>query len=636
VPFDQILLQENRLPLTKKARYFRWYHIYYILAVFGLATILFSLLLTQFITQKYNSSIDANRQWSERLKSLSELSRTAANVNGPANDVFANQDLAQEKQLLSKALVELDSKLNEFKTDFRKAGLLDRAKDPVFPYDMLRLEKRLGELSQEAIKTVNLFEQKKTDEAIRQMAYMDRRFYCANAAFRTFSLHISQIQTERFESQSRELEFLRMLERLIAGATVLMILGVTGYGHKMAKQMTRAAVEKEYHLLQLQNANDGLKIKTEELQTTLADLQTAQNQILESERKFQAIFDHSFQFIGLTSPDGVLLEVNRTALEFVGVSRSDVIGLPFWETPWWTNSTELQERLKQAVHDAAQGKFVRFETSHASKTGNILEVDFSLKPVLDNSGAVVLLIPEGRDITEKKQAEVRVSEFYSTVSHELRTPLTSIRGSLGLIGGGLAGPITDKTQTLVTIACEESDRLIRLINDILDLRKIEAGMLELRMSNIRPFDLVERTIKNLSGIASRAGINLLTNDDLDVPSLDCDQDRIIQVLTNIVSNAIKFSARGQEVSIAVSGNHHVVRFSIQDSGPGIPPEQEHKLFGKFQQIDQSDRRNKDGSGLGLAISKALVEQHGGTIGFDNRPEGGTTFWFELPLSLSQN
>lgn len=622
------------MPLTKKARYLRWYHLYYILAVFGLATIMFSLLLTQFITQKYNSSIEVNRQWSKRLKDLSELSRLTADVNSPGNDVFANHNVVLEKQLLKKSLVALESKLDEFKSEFRTAGLLNPVNYPQLPYDMLRLEKRLGELSKEATKTVNLFEQNKTDEAVRQMAYMDRRYFCTNAAFRTLALHISDIQKNRFENQSREIEFLRMLERLVAGAVVLMILGVTAYGHKLAKQMTRDESEKEFHLMQLQNANDGLKTKTDELQATLADLQTAQNQIVESERKFQAIFDHSFQFIGLTSPAGVLLEANRTALDFIGASREEVVGLPFWETPWWTNSTDMQERLKDAVRFAAEGNFVRFETSHVSKSGSVLEVDFSLKPVFDHRGEVVLLIPEGRDITEKKHAEVRVSEFYSTVSHELRTPLTSIRGSLGLIGGGLAGPITEKTQTLVTIACEESDRLIRLINDILDLRKIEAGMLELRISTVCPNELVEKVVKNLGGLAAHAGINLVAEDCRDIQSLDCDSDRIMQVLTNIVSNAIKFSSNGQDVSIKVGGNEQSVKFAVMDNGPGIPPEQRHKLFGKFQQIDQSDRRNKDGTGLGLAISKALIEQHGGRIDFDCGAKGGTTFWFELPRKQS--
>lgn len=619
---------------AKKIRYFRWYHIYYILAVFGLATILFSLLLTQLITEKYNASIEVNRKWSKRLKDLSELSRIAANVNAPGNDVFANQDVVLEKQLLNKALKEQQSKLDELKDEFGSAGLLEKSKYPELPLDMLRLERRLGELSQEAVKTVELFEQKKEDEAVRQMSHMDRRFYCTNSAFRTMNLHISDIQKDLFESQSRELEFLRMLERLVAGAVVVMILGVTGYGHKLARQMTRTDEEREYHLLQLEQANKGLSVKTTELQTALVDLQEAQKRIVESERKFQAIFDHSFQFIGLTSPEGILLEVNRTALDFVGVNRTDVIGLPFWQTPWWTSSPELQAKLQQAVVDAAQGNFVRFETSHISKTGSVLEVDFSLKPVFDHTGAVILLIPEGRDITEKKQAEVRVSEFYSTVSHELRTPLTSIRGSLGLIGGGLAGPTTEKMQTLITIACEESDRLIRLINDILDLRKIEAGMLELRLSSVQPNELVVKTVKNLAGLATQSGINLISENDCDVPGVECDQDRILQVLTNLVSNAIKFSTRGQSVSIRLESNSDAVRFSVDDEGPGIAPEQQHKLFGKFQQIDQSDRRNKEGSGLGLAISKALIEQHGGKIGFENRPTRGTTFWFELPLAAS--
>lgn len=619
----------------QKARYFRWYHLYYILAVVGVAAISFSVFLNHTIIEKYNASIEQNRQWSMRLKLISELSRIAADVNAPGNDVFENHDVAAERQRLESHLTKLQRKLKDIRGQFQYLGILDRDRYPRLEPDLQAIERSLREQAAEARKTMDLFDKGEKTEAARQMAVMDRCYYNASAALRNFYIHLTEVQRESFAVQSKELESFRSLELVVGGAVMMAIFAITIYGHKLAKQVTEDEAVKERHVIQLQDANEILERKTDELQTALTDLQAANQRVAESERRFQAIFDQTFQFIGLMDTDGHLLEINRTALDFAGLNREEVVGRPYWETYWWSHSAELQDKLKAAVKDALDGKFVRFETTHLSAAREIVAVDFSLKPVLDHEGAVVLLIPEGRDITEKKAAETRVSEFYSTVSHELRTPLASIRGSLGLIGAGLVGPITDETATFVRVACDESDRLIRLINDILDLRKLEAGMLELRTAKISARQLVERTINNLAGMSHQTGV-LVVGPESDfgidgLPEIICDEDRLLQVLTNLVSNAIKFSERDQKVTIFVEAREpQKVRFSVRDTGCGIPASQQHKLFGKFQQVDQTDTRRKDGTGLGLAISKALVEQHGGEIGFDSDGKTGSTFWFEVP------
>lgn len=623
----------------KKTRYFRWYHLYYILALFGVATIAFSLFLNQTIIAKYNASIEENRQWSLRLKLISELSRIAADVNAPGNDVFENHDVAAERQRLELHLRNLRKKLKDVRGQFQYFGILDLDRFPKLESDLQAIENRLDEQTAEARETMNLFESGKTVEAARQMAVMDRCYYNASAALRTFYLHLTDIQRESFAVQSKELEFFRSLERIVGGVVMSVILAITFYGHKLAKQITKDESEKEQHVMQLQEANEGLELRTTELQSALTDLRAANQKVAESEQKFQAIFDHTFQFIGLMDTSGSLLEINRTALDFAGIAREDVVGKKYWETYWWSHSPELQARLKHAIEESCEGRFVRFEATQLSASREIVSVDFSLKPVIDHEGTVVLLIPEGRDITEKKDAETRVSEFYSTVSHELRTPLTSIRGSLGLIAGGLTGPITDETANFVKIANDETDRLIRLINDILDLRKLEAGMLELRTAKVSSIELVDKTIKNLNGMAYQLGVSINGPDEslggIIYPEIVCDEDRLLQVLTNLVSNAVKFSPRDQKVFISLEEREpQRIRFSVKDMGCGIPASQRHKLFGKFQQVDQTDTRKKEGSGLGLAISKALVEQHGGEIGFDSDGKNGSTFWFEVPLDCT--
>jgi signal transduction histidine kinase len=238
-----------------------------------------------------------------------------------------------------------------------------------------------------------------------------------------------------------------------------------------------------------------------------------------------------------------------------------------------------------------------------------------------------------RDVTQRKEAERRVSEFYSTVSHELRSPLTSIRGALGLMEGGKAGEFSPKAMRLIKIAKEECDRLIRLINDILDIRKIEAGKLQLFLKEENVADIFKATVNGIKAMADEAHVALTVADiDPDMAVL-CDRDRLIQVMTNLIGNAIKFSPAGKKVRVFAeavereSGKY--VRLSVSDNGPGIAEDEKEKLFQLFQQLDSSDSRPKGGTGLGLAISKALIEQHGGTIGLDSTVGEGSTFWFEL-------
>jgi signal transduction histidine kinase len=240
-----------------------------------------------------------------------------------------------------------------------------------------------------------------------------------------------------------------------------------------------------------------------------------------------------------------------------------------------------------------------------------------------------------RDITDRRVMEQMKREFVSTVSHELRTPMTSILGSLRLIDGGIAGELPAKAHELVRIATSNSERLIRLINDLLDLDKLEAGKLELRCETSLLAPLVDRAVREMSALADDHGV-VLETDLSAVPPVSVDADRLVQVLVNLLSNAIKFSSAGSTVTIrgdvSASGG---LRIGVSDRGPGISADDMPRLFGKFQQLDGSDARSQGGTGLGLAISKAIIEQHGGTIGVDSEPGRGSTFWFELDAADGQ-
>lgn len=354
----------------------------------------------------------------------------------------------------------------------------------------------------------------------------------------------------------------------------------------------------------------------------------AQAEILRQRQLLELVLDTMSDGIVVANKSGNFVIVNPAAERLFG----KLIDMSPSE---WSNHFQLYELDQKTLFPPQElplAKAIKGQESDdveiyvRNATGDRF-VSVSGRPIqgLFSGGMVVC-----RDVTERRAAEKRVSEFYSTVSHELRTPLTSIRGSLGLIEGGLAGQMPDKALKLVKIARTESDRLIRLINDILDIRKIEAGMFDLKKTIIEADALVHRTIEGIRGMAVDAGVTLKDN-ILSSGQVECDEDRMIQVITNLVSNAIKFSPKNSDVTIQLERTpDNCFRFSVIDRGPGIPKEQMHKLFGKFQQLDQTDSRKKGGTGLGLAITKAIVERHGGTIGVDSEPGQGSTFWCEIP------
>ncbi len=236
-----------------------------------------------------------------------------------------------------------------------------------------------------------------------------------------------------------------------------------------------------------------------------------------------------------------------------------------------------------------------------------------------------------RDVSERKAVERLKSEFVSVVSHELRTPLTSIKGALRLIEGGVAGSFSGEAGELVRIATGNTDRLVVLIDDLLDLQKIEAGKLSMALVEVSPTELVARVVEAMRPLAEASSVRLVVGaKDPSEAHLETDPDRLAQVIGNLVTNAIKFSRGGDTVTVACRVLPRGIRLSVRDHGPGIGAADLPRLFRKFQQLDGSDTRSRGGTGLGLAISKAIVEQLGGTIGVESVPGEGATFWVELP------
>ncbi len=270
--------------------------------------------------------------------------------------------------------------------------------------------------------------------------------------------------------------------------------------------------------------------------------------------------------------------------------------------------------------------------------GQSFPVSFTSAPVSEDgvvTGAVVVFA----DVSEQAEIERSKDEFVSLVSHELRTPLTSLKGSLGLVTGGVFGPLPEEAHEMLRVAVSNTDRLVRLVNDILDLQRVDAGRLQLHLQPYGLVHIVRDSVASVSGVFTDRGLvleNLVEmQEDLQVL---CDGDRIVQVLTNLLGNAAKFSRAGSTVTITsfietdtFEGADYVV-IEVADQGRGIPPERLDRIFERFEQVDSSDARHGSGSGLGLAIARVLVEMHGGRLTVTSEPGVGSVFSVTLPTT----
>lgn len=351
----------------------------------------------------------------------------------------------------------------------------------------------------------------------------------------------------------------------------------------------------------------------------------------EAQRR-QAIFDSAMDAIITLNPSGGIETINLAGERMFGYAEADLIGRDISVlVPLAPGDDALFLDRIQSAQALREGKACEFEARRSD--GSTFPVDVNIGEMMQPDGPHVVAVM--RDCTERKQTDQAKDEFVSTVSHELRTPLTSIAGSLGLLIGGAAGVLPERANRLVTIAEANSRRLVRLINDILDIEKIQSGKMSFVLRRLDLAELVKRTIDAMGGVASEFNIVFDYEGPHEGFYLQGDADRLTQVFTNLLSNAAKFSPPGAHVQIEVTTDGSRARISVRDHGPGIPTEFRDRIFGKFAQADASDTRQKGGTGLGLAITKEIVDRHGGRVWFESTPGAGAAFFVELPLSASR-
>jgi PAS domain S-box-containing protein len=336
-----------------------------------------------------------------------------------------------------------------------------------------------------------------------------------------------------------------------------------------------------------------------------------------------------------TDMEDRILTWNRGAQIILGYNKEEVIGkhLSILLPPERFYALE-EIRAKVEISGALRDVEVRSK----KKDGNMIDLSLSVSPIRDVEGKIVGFLRVAKDVTEKKRYERRLkeldkmkSDFVSNVSHELRTPLTSIKGSVDNMLDGLTGQLNQKQVRYLARIKANSDRLTRLINDLLDLSRIEAGRIEVRPTTLPMAALAGEVAEYLKHLAAEKLIQIEVMAPDPSITVWADRDKVTQVLVNLIGNAIKFSPEDRTVTVAIEDNgSEWVEISVADTGPGILPDEMNKIFAKFYQVANTDKHRPKGSGLGLTISKALVEMQGGKIWVESEIGKGAKFCFTLP------
>jgi PAS domain S-box-containing protein len=326
---------------------------------------------------------------------------------------------------------------------------------------------------------------------------------------------------------------------------------------------------------------------------------------------------------------GAIVMINGEVERLFGYRREELLGRPVEILlPDKLRGRHASQRSGFMLHPAARHLGTGREFLGRRKDGGEFPIEVGLNPMRIGGGVMVLCAIV--DISERKRLERLQDEFITTVSHELRTPMTSIAGSLGLMIGGAAGGLPPAAAHLIEIAHANCRRLVRLVNDILDIKKLESGQMDFHFQRCPARLLVEQAIEANRGFADGYGVRIRLDAAAEAFDVQVDPDRFVQVITNLLSNAFKFSPAGEEVVVTIETCGDNVHIAVRDRGAGIPADFKPRIFEKFAQANTAHGQQKSGTGLGLSIVRQIVMQMNGQVGFDDAPGGGTIFYVDLP------
>jgi PAS domain S-box-containing protein len=370
----------------------------------------------------------------------------------------------------------------------------------------------------------------------------------------------------------------------------------------------------------------------------VTDRKRVEATLQEWNRRWRSLLDQVQLIVVGLDAQGFVEYVNPFFLQVTGYKESEIIGQDWCKTfvmpgEWQVSKNHFVDLLEQHV------TYSYYQNIIITKCGEERIIVWNNTAWEDTTGNAIGIIGIGEDITEKHKLERLKNEFVSIVSHELRTPLTSMQVALSLLDQQLVDPTSEDGQRMIHVATEGVDRLVRLVNDILDLERLDSGKVCIEKRLCYPANLVQSAIDQMKDLANQSNIKFAVS--VVSCAIQADPDRLIQVLTNLLSNAIRFSPEHSIIKIHVERFYETsvhdllparfIKFMIKDHGRGIPSEQLESIFERFQQVDASDSRKKGGTGLGLAICRSIIQQHGGRIWAESNLGKSSSFYFTLPI-----
>ena len=356
--------------------------------------------------------------------------------------------------------------------------------------------------------------------------------------------------------------------------------------------------------------------------------------VKEFNRRWRSVLDNIQMIVVELDNNGNVEYINPFFEKIAQFTPEEVVG-----QNWFSHfipsdlSSSIETVFQEVLKDNANEYYIN---PIVTKSGKNLTIAWRTCVLKDNAGKAIGVISIGEDITEKSRLERMKSEFVSIVSHELKTPLTTVQASLSLLDGKFIDPTSEKGEEAISMATEGVDRLVRLVDDILDLERLRSGKLTMTKTDCHTQNIIAGAIAQTQELAKRADTKIEVPDQ----SFSCyaDPDRLIQVLTNLITNAIKFSPYQSTIELSISeesDDQSYLLFSMRDRGRGIPTQNLQNIFERFQQVDASDSREKGGTGLGLAICRDIIEQHSGKIWAESVLKEGSTFFFTLPIHSTE-
>jgi len=362
---------------------------------------------------------------------------------------------------------------------------------------------------------------------------------------------------------------------------------------------------------------------TDEIANLDATFHDMANSIAAAKQKEQSMIEHSADIICSLDPIGRLTAINPACRHILGYSEDMILGMNLRSLFAEEDINGLNQSLSAATLEQEE---TQYESRVRKRDGNLIDLLWSIHWVPSEKSFFCV----SHDITQRKELERMKQQFIAMVSHDLRTPLTTIGTYLELLSTGVLGELSEKGRHLLQIAERNANRMLSLINDLLDLEKAGFGGLHLDCSSEKLDELIDQSIKSLASVALAKKVKIETN--LTELMVLADNKRILQVLVNLLGNAIKFSPEGTTINIETKKVDTMATVRISDQGRGVPEHLKTAVFERFQQVKPSDQFDQGGSGLGLAICKVFVELHGGTIQVENNSPAGSTFSFTLPLA----